>query len=155
MSRRKEKLYHIYYGMKARCYNPNNPKYNIYGGNGIMICNEWLNDYEAFKTWSYANGYNKNENLSIDRIDSKKGYSPENCQWISLSKNSGKANIGRHKNKSKGNPMMAESPDGTVYNIENVSAFCREHNLERSSVSHRLNKIIDNPYYKGWKIYRI
>lgn len=79
---------------------------------------------------------------------------PENCQWISLSENSAKANIGKHKNKSKGNAMIAESPDGEMYTITNVSDFCRENNLQRSSVSHRLNGIVNNPYYKGWKIYR-
>lgn len=140
--------------MKARCYNPNNPKYDIYGGKGIVICEEWLADYNIFKKWSYEHGYKENANLSIDRIDSEGNYCPENCQWISLSENSAKANIGKHKNKSKGNAMIAESPDGEMYTITNVSDFCRENNLQRSSVSHRLNGIINNPYYKGWKIYR-
>ena len=31
-------------------------------------------------------GYN--ENLTIDHIDSSKGYSPDNCQWVTLSANS-------------------------------------------------------------------
>lgn len=101
ISRRNERLYHIYYGIKSRCYNPNNPKYNIYGGRGIIMCDQWLNDYETFKEWSYSHGYKENSNLSIDRIDSNENYCPENCQWITLSENSAKANRGLHKNKSK------------------------------------------------------
>ena len=98
MSRRREKLYHIYYGMKSRCYNKNNPKYAIYGGKGIRICDEWDNNYESFKQWSLNNGYyesNEPRRLSIDRIDSNLGYSPENCRWITFSENSGRANINK------------------------------------------------------------
>lgn len=154
ISRRNERLYHIYYGIKARCYNPNNPKYNIYGGRGIIMCDQWLNDYETFKEWSYSHGYKENSNLSIDRIDSNKNYCPENCQWITLSENSAKANRGLHKNKSKKGTMIAESPNGDIIIIENVCQFCRENNLPRSSVSHRLNGIVQNPYLNNWKIYR-
>jgi len=34
----KKRLYNIYNGIKNRCYNKNNPKYNLYGGNGITMC---------------------------------------------------------------------------------------------------------------------
>lgn len=154
LSRRNEKLYRVYYGMKQRCYNHKNPKYDIYGGHGVTICDKWLEDYDAFKTWSLQNGYLEGRGLSIDRIDSDKGYCPENCQWISLSLNSAKANMGRQKNKSKGGKMFAVSPEGETILITNVSKFCRENDLDRCLVSHRLNGIINNPYLYGWKIYR-
>lgn len=153
MSRRNEKLYHIYYGMKARCYNKNNPKYNIYGGKGIKICNEWLYDYDIFKKWAINNGYKENKKLSIDRIDSNKNYCPNNCQWITISENSAKANFGRQKNKSKNKDMYAISPNGKEIKIYNISKFAREYGLNRASVSHRLNGITKTPYLCGWKIY--
>ena len=152
MSRRREKLYHVFYGMKARCYNVKDPKYYLYGGNGIKICPTWLNDYEAFKQWSVHNGYKEDEGLSIDRIDAKGDYSPENCRWISLSANSARASVGHHKHKSKKENMFAISPEGNIVRIYNISEFCREYDLGRASVSHRLNGTKDSDF-KGWKFY--
>lgn len=150
--RRYEKLYHIYYGMKARCYNPKDPKYYLYGGKGIRICKEWNNDYLCFKKWAYENGYDENiKQLSIDRIDSNKDYEPSNCQWISLSENSAKANYGKQKNKSKHKSIIAISPSGEYIEITNVSKFSREYNLNRCCVSHRINNIVKSNEYMGWK----
>ena len=73
------RLYTIYKGMKQRCYNPNAKHYNRYGGRGIKICDEWLNNRQAFFEWALANGYR--DDLSIDRIDNDKGYSPDNCRF--------------------------------------------------------------------------
>lgn len=75
----KTRLYQTWCNMKARCYNPNNNRYYAYGGRGITVCPEWRYDYQRFRDWAMANGYR--DDLSIDRIDTNKGYSPDNCRF--------------------------------------------------------------------------
>lgn len=68
----------IHYDIMARCYNPKKIMYSKYGGRGIAVFDEWHN-YEAFKKWALDNGYRPG--LRLERIDSNKGYAPENCRF--------------------------------------------------------------------------
>lgn len=76
------RIYRIWKNMNDRCTNPNRHNYNLYGGKGIEVCDEWINDVNKFYEWSLENGYR--DDLSIDRIDSDKNYEPSNCRWATI-----------------------------------------------------------------------
>lgn len=78
-SKSQTRLYNIFCGMKKRCYNKASKFYPYYGGKGVTICDEWLNDFNCFFDWAMANGYD--DELSIDRIDVDGNYEPLNCRW--------------------------------------------------------------------------
>lgn len=88
----KTKLYGVYANIKYRCYNSNHHEFYNYGGKGIKMYSEWLDDhgFENFRNWAIATGYK--EGLTIDRIDSDKDYEPSNCQWITRGANTTKSN---------------------------------------------------------------
>lgn len=67
-------------GAKQRCYNPKNRNYSHYGGRGIKICQRWLNSPDSFVEWALKNGYSPE--LTIERKNVDKGYTPDNCTWI-------------------------------------------------------------------------
>jgi len=71
------KLYSVWSLMKSRCCCENNTRYKNYGGRGIMVCKEWMNDYDIFKKWALKSGYKVGR--VIHRLDNDKGYEPSNC----------------------------------------------------------------------------
>lgn len=66
----------IHYEIMKRCYNPKSVMWKTYGALGITVCEEWHNR-DNFRKWCKDNGYVKGKR--VDRIDSTKGYFPENC----------------------------------------------------------------------------
>ena len=75
------RLYRAWYNMRIRCTYPAAKCYARYGGRGISVCDEWMNDSAAFILWALANGYD--DTKEIDRKDPDGDYCPENCRWVS------------------------------------------------------------------------
>ena len=51
----------------------------------VTVCDEWRS-FENFYRWAMSHGYR--DDLTIDRIDWRRGYCPENCRWATLSEQS-------------------------------------------------------------------
>ena len=70
--------YTTYFGMIARCCNPNHARYADYGGRGITVCQRWL---ESFKNFIEDMGPKPTLSHTIERENNDLGYGPENCIW--------------------------------------------------------------------------
>jgi hypothetical protein len=70
--------YRAWMHIKTRCYNPNTPYYDLYGGRGIKMADEWREDFSAFLGHV---GLRPSTRHSIDRIDNAGHYVPGNVQW--------------------------------------------------------------------------
>lgn len=74
----KTKLFERWASMHARC-KPDHKLSEHYFDRGITVCAEW-GAFMAFKGWAESNGFSKE--LQLDRRDNDKGYSPDNCRWV-------------------------------------------------------------------------
>lgn len=78
-------LFNLWQTMKTRCENANRENYERYGARGVSVCEEWK-EAKNFVEWALANGYQ--HGLQLDRIDNNKGYSPDNCRFVTATENS-------------------------------------------------------------------
>lgn len=126
------RLYNIWASMKSRCYNKNNQKnYKDYGERGITVCDDWKNNFNAFKKWAYENGYS--ENLTIDRIDVNGNYEPNNCKW---------STVKEQANNKRTNHFVAYQGE-----MHTLAEWCRKLELDYNVIIKRID-------YHKWNIER-
>lgn len=128
LSQGRNRLYSIWKAMKTRCYNKTIKQYCDYGGRGIEVCSEWLNDFSVFHDWAINNGYE--EGLDIDREDNDKNYTPDNCRFRTKKQNN------RNRRSNNRITFMGE----TKILIE----WCEFYGLHFNTAKHRINL--------GWSI---
>jgi hypothetical protein len=118
------RLYGIYHGMKQRCYLKTDANYCLYGGRGIVICDEWKNDFMCFRNWAIANGYT--DKLSVDRINVNGNYEPSNCRWATCKVQS--------NNKTNNRFLTLNNQTKTF------SEWCEIFEMPTSTLSNRLKR---------------
>jgi hypothetical protein len=120
-------LYEVWKGMKARCGNPNHEAFKNYGGRGIAVCSEWYDSFENFYK-DMRDGYSKG--LTLERVDTNKGYYKENCRWASR----------REQMNNMRKNVFVETPKGTMTIAEAARAF----DLPYDNLHHRVTNSL--PY---------
>lgn len=119
------RLYEIWCGIKKRCYNPNDKRFVNYGGRGIVIYDEWKNDFQAFFDWAMSNGYS--ESLSIDRIDIDGNYEPSNCRWVDV--------VTQQNNTTRNHFVTAFGESKTI------AQWSKSSGISANVIKDRLNKL--------------
>lgn len=139
-----DRAYRLWGKVKQRCYNPNCREYNNYGGRGIKMCDEWLNDPSKFVEWCYATGYDKDApkgQCTLERIDCNGNYEPSNCTW--------KTNQEQQNNRRDNQKFEYEGE------IHTVAEWARKLNIPYPTLRNglvRCNKTVEY-YIKFYKPY--
>lgn len=95
---------------KTRCFNKNVKDYKYYGGRGIKMTENWKSSFIEFYNYvSQLKGYkdeiNKSDfanRLTLDRINSDKGYCIGNLRWV------------KFKNQAKNKRVYSNNKTGYV-----------------------------------------
>ena len=74
-------LYNAWDSIKQRCFNKENRGFPKYGGRGITMHAEWIDDFEAFAEYMDIHLGPRPHGYSIDRIDNEGHYEPGNLRW--------------------------------------------------------------------------
>lgn len=129
------KLRNAWYGMMRRCYTNDRPDYHHYREFGIVICDEWLNSFDAFALWSLNNGMKKN--LSLDRIDNDRGYSPDNCRWVTKKK--------QNNNTSVNTTILYQGEEYTIAELSDIYGIPYPRLWSRISSGWKIEDAIKKP----------
>lgn len=125
---RRSRAYKSWCHMIGRCNNPTDSSYERYGKAGRNVCARW-HKYENF----FSDMGECPPGLTIERINNKKGYYPENCCWASRKEQS--------RNTSRNRIITVNGVTGCL------SELCEMFHKNYWSTYHRI-------FRKGWPVNR-
>lgn len=121
----REKLFWVWSDMCQRCKNSNHKAYKNYGGRGITVCERW----QTFQ--NFINDMSpRPAGLMLERIDNDRGYSPENCQWVTR----------KQQNSNRRNCIYVNKKGQKT----TLKEFCRKNNLKYRPICKRIKR--------GWSV---
>ena len=132
------RIYETWQDMKRRCYNKQNARYDRYGGRGITVCDEWLNNFQSFYDWAISNGYS--DDLTIDRIDNDGNYEPSNCRWSTAKEQCN--NRGSNINITIGNATKSLMRWCEIFNVDYKKVYARYKRNGYESIDRLFNDIL-------------
>jgi hypothetical protein len=74
--------YFVWASMKQRCFNAKDRAFPLYGARGITVCERWITSFEAFLEDMGPCPLG----LTLDRANNNGNYEPDNCRWVSQSR---------------------------------------------------------------------
>lgn len=122
-------LYSTYVAMKQRCHCDRHDSYPVYGGRGICVCDEWRNSFDAFYAWAMRSGYQPG--LQLDRIDNEKGYSPDNCRFVTAYENA--------RNKRKRETPLRNNTKLTVIQVKQIRQLLAQEGVTLRELGRRFS----------------
>lgn len=131
--------------IKQRCGNPRHPLFKYYGARNIQICEEWLNDFNAFFV---AVGKRPKPGLWIERIDNSKGYEPGNVEWATPQK--------QNRNRRNNRWLTVDGVSKTV------DEWSRANNISANTINRRIARgyppdraVFEVPLNRGRRVNRV
>lgn len=119
----KSKEYTAWKAIKARCTNPNNPRYKNYGARGIKRCERW----DSFENFLNDMGLAPSPHHSIERIDNDADYTPPNCKWAT--------------NKDQANNRTTNLKITLDHQTKTLKEWCEEFGLKYNTILLRVSKL--------------
>ena len=112
-----------WHAMMDRCYNPNCPGYEDYGGSGVTVCKYWHKFENYLESMPYIQNYDKfyqqphiyqldKDFYQYDIPTNKRVYSPDTCVFLSTYDNS---NLSVFENKYQEYHGVRQAESGNYY----------------------------------------
>ena len=122
-------IYRVWSAMKDRATNPNHPQAKDYVLRGIGVCDRWL----TFTNFLEDMGERpEGDNWTLDRLDNSKGYSPDNCAWVTRKQN---------QNNMRSNHLVTYRGE-----TKSMSVWAQELGMNKCTLHYRI--------VRGWDVDR-
>lgn len=136
--------------MIERCYYRKNTSYKRYGGNGVVVSEEWkcfdnwYNDIKTLDGWDERLFLCGEIQLDKDSVDpNNKTYCKEKCVWLTAEEN---ARIGYEKQEK---PIVAMNEELGIVELTTQRKVARKYNLTLTNINRCLKG--RQSQHKGWK----